>query len=65
MFSVCQVIEVLIPLHVSITEMPLAWRLVRALSHTSRFHEFVWTQSGYGLLTTGSEVIMWTQCENV
>jgi WD40 repeat protein len=46
-------------------QIPLAWRLVRALSQTSRVHAVVWTQSGDGLLTTGSEVIMWTQCENV
>lgn len=49
----------------SVPEMPLAWRQVRTLSHTSRVQAVVWTESGDGLLTTGSEVIMWSQCDNV
>ena len=40
----------------SIPEMPLAWRQVRTLLHTSRVHAVVWTESGDGLLTTGDHV---------
>ncbi|KAH9303041.1 hypothetical protein KI387_014624, partial [Taxus chinensis] len=45
----------------SVPELPLAWRQVNILSHSSRVNAVVWTESGDGLLAAGFDVIMWSK----
>lgn len=44
-------------------EIPLAWETKQVLQHSFQVLTFSWTESGDGLLSAGSDIIMWTRGE--
>ncbi|KAL3700862.1 hypothetical protein R1sor_018884 [Riccia sorocarpa] len=45
-------------------ELPLRWLNVQVLEHCTEVRSFAWTESGDGLLSVGSEIVMWQQGES-
>ncbi|KAL2650756.1 hypothetical protein R1flu_018884 [Riccia fluitans] len=45
-------------------EVPLRWLNVQVLEHCTEIRSFAWTESGDGLLSVGSEIVMWQQGDN-
>lgn len=46
------------------SEFPQGWVLKNKLEHTFQVWSFAWTESGDGLLSVGTEVVMWRQNES-